>query len=201
MKDFQNFPIFEKEFQKYVSSLSYEELERGITKVFVNPNLSNRFTGEIQGLKFFKLRELEILMLMTWYMPSEEIAWFVRLQILEEQKRFSLEDRIRLSLLSDSKNESRLYFLEFVDLHSRDIFGNILPEIRKKFQFLRFKIPDLRTLPEKRRIGVGYKDKGHLASADHRVGRDYELEKLHEEIERRRKSFFDTLDLLRGSGG
>jgi hypothetical protein len=152
-------------------------------------------------LELFKLKELEILMLMTWYMPSEDISWFIRLQILEEQKRFSLEDRLRLNLLSKTKNEARLYFLEFINLHSRDIFGNILPALSKKMKSLRFKEPSQQKPPEKRRIGVGYKDKGHLAKADHRVGRDYSLDRLHEEIEEMRKSFESALSILEGSGG
>jgi hypothetical protein len=152
-------------------------------------------------LEYFRLRELEILMLMTWYMPQEDISWFIRIQILEEQKRFSLEDRLRLNLLSKTRNEARLYFLEFINLHSRDIFGNILPAISKKIKFLKFKEPSQCKIPEKRRIGVGYKDKGHLAKVDHRVGRDYSLDRLHEKIEEMRKSFEDTLGFLEGSGG
>lgn len=201
MKVIEDFETFEEEFQRHINLLPYEQLERGITQVFVNPNLSQRLSGEIHIPREMKLRELEILAYSTWYMPNKEIGWMIRIQILELQKRFSFEDQVRLSQYLESKAEADLYIIEFAKYHPRDIFGNILPAIRRYFNAIKFTNLDMSRIPEEKRIGVGYKDKGQLAQSDHRTGRDYSLDLLHEEIERKRKTFKDTLNFLKGSGG
>lgn len=131
--------------------------------------------------------ELETLSFLSWYMP-EELGYLVRLQILEEIK-FKYEF-VQARLICTDKINMKFYFTNIVrDKGTQHLFGNTLDKklllsVLHSLRIIIFNPRKLPPIPEQRRIGVGYKDKGHLPDNSRRTEKyDISFTQLQNEIE------------------
>lgn len=86
---------------------------------------SNLAEGKIFSLKGPKsLKNMIRYCILSWYAP-EEIKWYLRLDLEEEAKSFSLEDQFLVSQFLSSKAEMLCFLLDTTLWHSRDFEGNI----------------------------------------------------------------------------
>lgn len=127
-----------------------------------------------RGVKVYikdrKLHTLELLACVSWYLPAD-VRSLLQLQLGEIIQNNN--DLRRVKLLLISKTIMLNYLNEIVATKGPEhLFGNyldkqMLKNLKLKVQIRTYKISRLVHYPEPKRIGVGYKDKGH-APEDHK---------------------------------
>jgi len=194
-----------EEVEHFLQAQSTKQIWAELT-VSISPTLSrlyleNEHTWEPKiNLRSKKARELEALSLLSWYLP-QEIRFLLQLELLHitEKQPYSL-----CRILLKSKAHAILHVQDILCRKGpRFLFGRFL---EKKLydslpSLIRFKIKKASNvaIPEKRRIGVGYRDKGQLPNlAKGGALKDCFNKPLQLEIEERRKQEQDLLDLLEG---
>lgn len=151
--------------------------------VFVNPNLEYSDYRLVPVPR--KLDELKALTLVSYYVEDKAVGFYLREQIRDKLKSFSLEDRLSLEILLCGKKELVLeYLLLNNEISSRTFFGNIVPLGKRLFNQLHFSRRKLGPVvkPVWRR---GYKDKGTLRPITKRLPNyDYSFTDAQNEKER-----------------
>lgn len=163
-------------------------------QVVDNPNFTLKYTG-------FKLHNLNLKQILglaygSWILPLE-LSIMLRLDLLEYIKRLSLDDRFIVETILDSKSAAEGWLLDTNLWHTRDFFGNILPQWAKTLNRLSFR-PVSKKLkrPQRKR---GYHDHGTLAPSHTWLPKsDWSLTEEQNEIEEKRTIFQDTLNFLKG---
>lgn len=140
------------------------------------------------------LQNLIVLSILSWFMAEED-----RILVQDSLQRHRQSDLVILEFLLESKGSCELWLVENTMFHTRDFFGNIYNEktINRAFRSLRprwayVNRPVTRTIRRR-----GYKDKGtwRLPSEQHGIPTFVITE---EEERERRKTYSDTVQLLRG---
>lgn len=140
------------------------------TPVVNNPNFhygESRF-----ALKKLSSKELAFLTIASWYLG--DLGLYLRLDLEEELEKRELEDNYKIiaDICIESRAHSEIFILETKLWHSRDFYGNILPDIIRTLNALRFVNPSVKVkTPQRKR---GYHDKGSRALDPHwKYARDY----------------------------
>jgi hypothetical protein len=151
---------------------------------------------------------LEKLLILSYYV-DKNLGWYLRSAIHDEIKNNI--DLVDLEFPLTSKNQMRLWLSERIAQHGTNwFFGNFLN--KKDWKEFLNQLPSLMsikrrrnhkrysdTVPEKRTIGVGYKDKGtspKLASPG--SNKQFMLNSVHNELERNRDICETTRHLIEG---
>jgi hypothetical protein len=142
------------------------------------------------------------LAIMSWYVP-EELGYYLRLAI-DPIIRYN-SDFIEVDFICQSKMKCRIWLSEYCSKHNgNQIFGNFLDKNNwsEKFFESLIKLKRLRNhkrindrKPEKRYIGVGYKDKGTLPKESSVKNSEMMLTSLQNQIEENR-DISDSLKLI-----
>jgi len=142
-----------------------------------------------------KLNDLIGLAILSWYLP-EQIGVLLRMDLLEISKES--EDLIVVTLLLNNIEQTRCYLLETSLWHSRDFFGNIYNREIVKHLIKLFKpVFAIRKPPEQVQRHRGYRDKGTLRKVHDRHS-FVSFTAEHRELEERRKSLQDSIQLIEG---
>lgn len=162
-------------------------------QVVDNPNFLTSDTFLVLPVK---LREIESLALLSWWMP-EEIRFLVQLGLEERVKKLSLDDQVVTKILLRSKGEALLWLSETSLFHSRDFFGNFLRKGILAVQSLKFVQRKTKVVkPQRKR---GYHDHGSLRPSHcWKPTEDWSLTEQQNQIEKKRFTFKDTIKFLRG---
>lgn len=163
-------------------------------QVVDNPNFTEEFIG-------FKLYNLNLVQLMgmaycSWLVPPE-LKFTLQLDISEYSQKLSLEDRFIVETILGSQVAAQDWLLDTQKWHTRDFFGNILPQWINTMKRMKFRKINkkLKKLQRKR----GYHDHGTLAPSHTWLPKeDWSLTEEQNEIEQKRRIFRNTLDFLKG---
>lgn len=143
-----------------------------------------------------KLSEFEALCFLSWYVP-EELRVLIQLDLEVQLQRYSLEDRTVCEILLLSKAEALCWLIETNRFHTRDFFGNFLRQGLQALKSLKVKRKSTKVVKGNRKRG--YDDHGTLRpSHKWKPTSDWSLTEEQNEIERKRLSFKDTINFLRG---
>lgn len=186
--------------KRFLSDSSIQKILESITHAREHSNLFEECYGTnilfIPKLKFKEL--LVFLVFLEEY--DQETSWAVKFEITEKfYKKY--EDWQQVILLSCcNPNSSVKHFLACSNiLHPREIFGSILNRnLYRRLTLLNYgKERKRKKLPEQRRIGVGYRDKGSVSKF--KIERyDISFNEMQKNIELRRKIRQDTAEFIRG---
>jgi len=196
-----------KGIEKFLQRQASKEVWAEVT-VSVAPNLfSDKYHGtnvildeeiSIQVLKKDK-KTIERLSLLHWYL-QDDIRFYlnIELQNIARQQQFA-----RSIILLESKSLAIIYALQMYIDNPRFFFGRFLDKrayqlLPESIKVTRKKQPHVR-IPEVARIGVGYKDKGHLPNLalGGALSKVYN-KPLQQKIEENRQNLENTIQILLG---
>lgn len=159
-------------------------------------------------LKSNKKRDILNLMVVCLLTTEKELKALIQLSLLENS---TVKNDVELSLFARNEVYLKLYLVELVQkrgfnhLFSLINFKSTKDNSKSILSVLRFKRKKLGTdrhlIPEKRRIGVGYRDKGSLPSpgASRCSLGNVEPRESQTEIEKHRQILQDTTSLIEGT--
>lgn len=171
-----------------------QECEGRLPEVVVNPNFTGKFRlprGLMKPKVFFCLAWI------SWDL-SPEVGLMIREWIRESHSdRFPIEWSSKITLAISNKAMAEMVFKELLKGTTRAFFGNWFP-------LTKLALRSLRSLSESRRVKRaarkrGYNDHGS-AKPRHKwlPSSSFELNQLHEEIEKERKVKKDSSALIFG---
>lgn len=139
------------------------------------------------------------------YYVEKNLGYYLRTSILDLcQNRIELQD-IKFILMSE-KNKN-LWLKDYIETHSgNQVFGNFLDKNEWLRTFNSFSVKRVRNhklssdrLPEKRSIGVGYRDKGTLPNSTSPGSlSQLSLTSVQNRIEENRQAAEDLYDIIKG---
>jgi hypothetical protein len=171
-----------------------EEINDFRNHVVVDPNFhldSSQF--KFRGLS---LKELQGLAIVSWFLG--DIGWKIRADLFDHLKFLSLEDQFLIEILIDNRARTLNWLNETTLFHTRDFFGNLLPNAIRALRFLKFRNPNTRLKRIQRKRG--YNDHGSRADDSYwKYARDYLDDEFQQNLlEQKRQIHQDTLSFLEG---
>lgn len=159
-------------------------------------------------LRSNKKRDILNLMVVCLLTTNKEVKALLQLSLLENS---TVKNDVELSLFARNEVNLKLYLIELVEKKGFNYLFSLInfkstkdnnKSILSILKFQRRKLgTDRRLVPEKRRIGVGYRDKGSLPSpgASRCLLGNIEPRESQTEIEHNRQVLLDTVLLIEGS--
>lgn len=198
------YSIFESA-EKFLIQHSQEQVWASVT-VPVATTLNDVSSEELGKdiriiIKTNKLRQLKDLALISFYLPKE-IKFLLQVEL---RNKCNTPERQIVKFILESKAHMELYLKQILSRKGAfELFGSELDKTRfsslSNLVFVKIINPNNGPrIPEKRQIGVGYRDKGHLPdiALGGAIGSISLTSKMNE-IEENRAATRDTLSLIRG---
>lgn len=192
-------PNLISEIDSYLSRTVQADSEKIVVAtrtVVVNPN-SLIEKGIHFKLKRATLSRLVHLAIGSWYLG--DLGFVLREDLREKSKQLCLDDRILLGILLSSKAQMLNFLLDTSLWHSRDFFGNQLPQLVKELWELKWNTNFFWkvSVPQRKR---GYNDKGSRALDPFwKSARPFWKDNIdQQEKEIKEETAQDTLDFILG---
>lgn len=190
------------------SSTELAELAVSVNTILYRNSQENiDFREPVARVKSNKYRDILNLAVACLFIENKELVTLIRMQLLENSTTkqnpelellISEEPMLKLFLIQIVEEKGYNYLFSIINFKcTADNKMNILTLVKIKSRSLG---TEKRYIPEKRRIGVGYRDKGSLPSpgASQVFEANIEPRERQFEIERHRKQLKDTSDFIKG---